>query len=80
MDGLSPDPVDAFISSLELVCSEMLFQRYLHHHPANSRGCTIVVTTMDYLRDIHDEFMQSRNNPAIAYTGSVGRPRLDIPQ
>ena len=78
-DGRFPhDVLDAFVLCLELVYREILVHEQLHGRPLNGTACTLVGRALNYLRSIQEEDHQP-SPPPVTYTGSVGRPRFNIP-
>ena len=76
------DAADAFVLKLELVYREIIAQEQLDGRPLSGGAGTIVARALDYQRTMQDEHVEveETRTPLMAYSGSVGRPRFDIPQ
>ena len=78
-DGRLPHAPDTFSLYLELIYREILVQEQLNGVSLIGRAGTLALENMRSLQDTQLDEQQSRM-PATLHSGSVGRPKFDIPQ
>ena len=82
-DGRLPhDAPDTFSLYLELVYREILVQEQLNGDSLIGRAGTLVSRALENIRSLQDSQLDEQQSrmPATLHSGSVGRPKFDIPQ